>query len=645
MTKIRLFIPLLCVIQFFTLPAQTLVVDTFFYTGTTQTFVIPQCASNLTVMLHGAQGGYDTLNNGWPGGYGGRVYVVMTATPGAQLYVNVGGPGHPKSGGWNGGGNGGAGVLSVGGGGGGSSDIRVGSNSIANRIFVAAGGGGGGGNYPPGHCPPLGSPVGGGGGGFSCTNGFNVSFPGCPPILGCGGEDGNSPALTAGCSGGVVSGEGAPGGGGGMMSGGGVSTNTNGCSGTPGLLYQGGAGGDSLCSSNIYFKGIYGGGGGGGGYYGGGGGHSSSYSGTLNCTTGGAGGGGSTYLDSSFVITYSLWGGNFGTAGIYNPITGVSSGAVTFSYTINGQTGGPSLSITATPGFSVCSGQAISLSATGASSVSWSGGIQNTVPFTPTASGVYTVSAYGGSNCSSTATAAIFVLPSSSIAISPMFPAVCPGNSISLSVNGASSYNWSTGQSGSSIVVSPSLSTVYSVTGGIPGSNSSCSSGSTQVIVYPVPALTVSATKTILCLHESATIAAGGAITYTWTTAGGTSTINAGSMIVSPATNITYSVTGTAGNLCQNHGAISLQVNTCTGITDLDNFSASVFPNPTRGTFYVSAKEDARLIIYSLIGELIYSSSLSASETKEFFISKQGLYMLHYTSGTHSSNFKLLVID
>lgn len=42
---------------------------------------------------------------------------------------------------------------------------------------------------------------------------------------------------------------------------------------------------------------------------------------------------------------------------------------------------------------------------------------------------------------------------------------ICPGDDATLTASGASTYNWSTGQTGSSITVSPSNTTTYSVTG------------------------------------------------------------------------------------------------------------------------------------------------------------------------------------
>src|SRR4051812_35542806 len=68
--------------------AQSVTVQTFSYTGATQTFVIPACASSLTVDLKGGSGGVS--GEAWGGGAGGSLTVVITPTPGQLLYINVG---------------------------------------------------------------------------------------------------------------------------------------------------------------------------------------------------------------------------------------------------------------------------------------------------------------------------------------------------------------------------------------------------------------------------------------------------------------------------------------------------------------------------------------------------------------------------
>ncbi|MCX8080443.1 MAG: T9SS type A sorting domain-containing protein [Bacteroidia bacterium] len=64
----------------------------------------------------------------------------------------------------------------------------------------------------------------------------------------------------------------------------------------------------------------------------------------------------------------------------------------------------------------------------------------------------------------------------------PSTPSICSGSGITLTAFGANSFTWNTGSFGSSISVSPTISTIYTVSG---TNSSGCSSSSSvQVLVY-----------------------------------------------------------------------------------------------------------------------------------------------------------------
>ena len=158
-----------------------MVVDTFYFTGTQQIFVVPTPVlgiDSIQVDVRGAQGESGTDVNTSVGGYGGRVHHTMNINPGETFYVYVGG-----TNGFNGGGN----ASNVAGKGGGASDIRQGGTSLNNRIVVAGGGGGAGGSNVSGS-------IGGGGGGGFIGNDGSTCFSGG------GGKGGNQ---TNGGNGGI----------------------------------------------------------------------------------------------------------------------------------------------------------------------------------------------------------------------------------------------------------------------------------------------------------------------------------------------------------------------------------------------------------------------------------------------------------
>lgn len=101
---------------------------------------------------------------------------------------------------------------------------------------------------------------------------------------------------------------------------------------------------------------------------------------------------------------------------------------------------------------------------------------------------------------------------------------ICGSQSATLTASGATSYTWSTGSTSASIVVNPTTTTVYTVTG-----MSGClAQTTTTVFVQSLPSVSLVSTPSIICNNQSVTINANGtAGTYSWSTgASNTSSIS-----------------------------------------------------------------------------------------------------------------------
>ena len=124
----------------------------FAYTGTEQTFSVPEGVSSVTVTAAGGSGGWSGDYGGSRSspGFGGLIVAMVSVAPLSTLYVYVGGAGNyglgMNYGGYNGGGNASVWYNSwyyqIGGGGGGASDVRTVKGSLNSRLVVAGGGGG-----------------------------------------------------------------------------------------------------------------------------------------------------------------------------------------------------------------------------------------------------------------------------------------------------------------------------------------------------------------------------------------------------------------------------------------------------------------------------------------------------------------------
>jgi|GEM_PF-3350326 len=120
---------------------------------------------------------------------------------------------------------------------------------------------------------------------------------------------------------------------------------------------------------------------------------------------------------------------------------------------------------------------------------------------------------------------------------------ICSGNQATLTVTGAGSYTWTPGgATASSVVVNPSVTTIYTVTAINSGTPACPVSATILVNVTPTPSLTASSTPTLDCSGATLTITAGGATTYSWVGIGTGSAI-----VVSPLVPTTYTVLGSNG--------------------------------------------------------------------------------------------------
>lgn len=262
-----------------------------------------------------------------------------------------------------------------------------------------------------------------------------------------------------------------------------------------------------------------------------------------------------------------------------NLATVVASPATTTTYTITGANGictntavatvsvvtVPTLTLTPSTA-SICAGSSTTLSATGAATYTWSPatGLNNanlaTVTASPATTTTYTITGANGI-CTNTAVATVSVTAIPVLTVSPQTPTICAGSSTTLTASGAASYTWSpaTGlntTNGNVVVSSPASTTVYTVTAGV----STCTSAiSATVTINAVPSLTLNPALVNICPSTSATLAASGAISYTWSPAGSLSSSTGSTVVASPAASTNYTVTGAIG-ICTNTAIATVNV-------------------------------------------------------------------------------------
>ena len=228
----------------------------------------------------------------------------------------------------------------------------------------------------------------------------------------------------------------------------------------------------------------------------------------------------------------------------------------------------PPSNITLPVNQTLCANGTTTLQATSTGTISWYSspvsisvlGTGSTF-ITPTLSaGVYTFYAESFSCAPSASRIAVTVTVFSSPTITASSGSICSGKSFTIIPSGANAYTFS----GGSAIVSPTITTTYSIFG---TSTTGCVSNqpaTSNITVIPGPAISVN--SGVICLGQSFTINPSGANTYT---------VNGGNFVVSPTSNTSYSVTGTSTAGCiSNAAVVSVTVNPLPNVTAVSNPSS-----------------------------------------------------------------------
>ncbi len=272
---------------------------------------------------------------------------------------------------------------------------------------------------------------------------------------------------------------------------------------------------------------------------------------------------------ASGALSYSWSTGQFGDSTLLSP-------SVSSSYTVTGtdlngcsNSSAFSINVNALPNvvFSPLAAICEDASAFTLSSATPSGGIYSgpgvsTGSFDPalTGSGSWSITyryidANGCIN-SDTATQVVNTLPVITLSSDT---SICFGESLTLNATGGIAYSWSNGMSGSSITVTPSTSTQYSVT--VVDANSCSDSDTMDVVVNANPIVSITGTDTI-CAGNSTVLNASGAQNYLWSNSDTTQSTS-----VAPLSTSSFTVTGMDMNGCTDSATFTVNVNAAPNVS------------------------------------------------------------------------------
>ncbi|MBP8033502.1 MAG: T9SS type A sorting domain-containing protein [Bacteroidia bacterium] len=360
--------------------------------------------------------------------------------------------------------------------------------------------------------------------------------------------------------------------------------------------------------------------------------------------------GSSVLGDAPFTYT---WTGS-GTIGTPNASSTTISGATSSDYTltVSNACGTATSVITATvnalPAISVnsatiCAGSSATLTATGATTYSWStGSASASITASPLIPNTYTVTGTDNNNCSDFAVSSVQVNTVPNVSVNSV--AICAGNSATLTASGnATSYTWNTGQSTPSIIVTPTMSPVdYTVIG--TDANNCSSDAVGTVTVNALPTVSLSLIPNLQCVTINSVTLTGGSPsngTYSGTAVTGSD--------FSPATagvgsyTITYMFTD--GNNCSNMATDVITVDACTGIQTLNADVVSIYPNPSNGLVVVKTPAlNAQVTVFDINGKNVFTQTTASFETSlDLSHLANGVYQLNIVSDNKSFNHKVMI--
>ena len=267
-------------------------------------------------------------------------------------------------------------------------------------------------------------------------------------------------------------------------------------------------------------------------------------------------------------------------------------------------------SVNAGSDVSICSGETVTLSASGDGTFLWSTGeTASSITVSPTNTTTYTVTA--SNSCADDATDQIIVtvndLPTVSVSNDITIE---NGSSTVLTASGDGNFLWSTGETTSSITVSPSITTTYSVT---LTSQQGCSETNSIEVIVTNNSTTVTADAgpdQDVCLDASVELTASGGDSYLWSTGETTPSIT-----VSPTETTTYTVTVSNGNSIDVDDITVFVDENCSDIANRPMIQEfKVYPNPTNGILHIELSgysNELNISLFSSTGKIIYSDIIS----------------------------------
>ncbi|BDS14327.1 T9SS type A sorting domain-containing protein [Aureispira anguillae] len=286
---------------------------------------------------------------------------------------------------------------------------------------------------------------------------------------------------------------------------------------------------------------------------------------------------------------------------------------------------------------SICVGDAVTLSGTGATTYNWNNGVVDGAAFTPTTTNTYTVVGTANNGCTDTEQITIDVNSLPTVIANATGTVICQGETVTLTGSGAISYSWDNGVT-NGVAFTPTGNTTYTVI----GTDANGCENTDQITVNFVntapPTATISAASNQICqgtttlltgvvdaangetiawYYNGTIIGGANSATYSASQAGSYYNIvtnSSGCTTESATENITFypqpqaAFSTSAANFCGGTGTITITANTIAGASYAWLNNGALIGGQTQPTLSVSSPGSYQLVVTSADGCLDTSS-------------------------------------
>ena len=283
----------------------------------------------------------------------------------------------------------------------------------------------------------------------------------------------------------------------------------------------------------------------------------------------------------------------------------------------------------------ICEGSSVTLTGGGASTYTWTGSVTDNVAFTPVATDTYIVTGTDTNGCMGMDSVTVIVNALPVVTGNSSAPAVCAGDSITLSGSGAATYTW-TGGVTDNVAFVPAASGTYTVTG--TDANGCQNTDEVTITVNALPTVTAAIAATTICVDDANLALTGGLPAGgTWSGTGVTGSSFDPSVPGAGTSVTTYTFTDATG--CTASAMDSIVVDLCVGIDGVMSANGIViYPNPNSGMFTIQlSAAPVSPVMVEMMNELgqVVDAFTMTSTTKQVDISQleSGVYFVRTISG------------